>query len=198
MRNCLCGGTTLNRRFYRTFVVRLGQYNFQNRLNNEQVIIWQLLASFLGLFTRLGQTLFSFLRHVCWRNYSFPAPLIPMEQWPLPQHGSRLRLGKSHLHLQQKEGMPKGVNCFLKTRNEDPLMLIVEKQLKMSHLNQLVKSHLKQLIMSNLKHQLWRSQLNPSQRGCVFHHHLNQQTLILMIMVVVISPKRYGWIKFLL
>ena len=107
---------------------------------------------------------------------SFPVPLIPMEQWLQLQLGYRLRLRKSHLHRQQKEGMPKGVNCFLKTRNEDPLMLIVEKQLKMSHLNQLVKSHLKQLIMSNLKHQLWRSQLNPFQRGSVSHHHLNQQT----------------------
>ena len=183
MRNCLCGGTTLNRRFYRTFVVRLGQYNFQNRLNNEQVIIWQLLASFLGLFTRLGQTLFSFLRHVCWRNYSFPAPLIPMEQWPLPQHGSRLRLGKSHLHLQQKEGMPKGVNCFLKTRNEGPLTLTVK-----NHPNQLVKSHLNQLIMSHLNNQLTKSQLKPFQRVCVSHQHLNQQTQV--IIAVVTSPKR--------
>ena len=121
---------------------------------------------------------------------NFPVPLIPMEQRQQPQLGSRLRLRKSHLHPQQNEGMPKGANCFLKTRNEDPLLLTVKNQLKMRHLNQLAKSHLHQLVMSYLKHLLRRSQLNPVQRGSVSHHHLNHQTLTQIIMAVVISPKR--------
>ena len=61
---------------------------------------------------------------------------------------------KSHLHPQQNEGMPNGANCFLKTRNVDPLLLTVKNQLKMRHLNQLAKSHLHQLVVSYLKHLL--------------------------------------------
>ena len=143
-----------------------------------------------------------------------PVPLIPLELWLQHQLGFRLMLRKSHLHRQRKEGMPTGANCFLKTRNEDPLSLTVKNQLNqlvkshlyqlvMSHLrtrnldplllivenhpNQLVKSHLNQLIMCHLNNQLTKSQLNP-QRVCVSHQHLNQQTQV--IIAVVTSPKR--------